>query len=628
MKPSASLSRVTFAFLLIFLVILLAAQYPRAQTRTVTDKQVGSIFQAPPPGVPYSAVGAFLGNFTGIDPDALHIRYATFQAFAPDNWNQANFPLAALQDYEASEVAAGRPRIFVHATYEGKSRQVYFNFPDTSMGLVDGQPTTSQDHWYEAVNVCDPRFVHFWINHYQRPIVQARFYSDVPVFWTQNDNGAFNYNLYGVLDDNNHFVTGLNWDPEFPQGPEAFFQCMASYYNQVAGLAPDIQQMLNIGTWSDLSQYSTVMQNLSGVMNENIAFWSATPSAYIRNLFFNGVVTWFPWIISHGKSILVRSYASDASSLLNGFVAYELLVAGGNGFFGPGYAGKIIDPSQWQGWDARLGNPTTAMGSIQVNNTGIGYRRYSRSFDGGTVYLNLSGSTWNIPLTGGPWYNPGGSRISGISLPDGEATFATNTPPGIPSRPEISPRAAFTYQAPLSVTLSAGTSGGIVRYTTNGTEPTSSSPAYSIPLILQTSTVIKAKVFTRSGVASPTSTMAYTLTSSEPIVTFVNSSDYGLGGTYYPVLQLTELPAGPVSVDYTVRQSNGSVTTGMVSFLAHQTRPYRYFPITVASASATVTITGAAGAAVGKNNTLEYTVGPPPAAAPPAPPLHMTAVVR
>jgi Chitobiase/beta-hexosaminidase C-terminal domain len=606
------LRRFTSAFCMILFLSLLGAQVPAAaQARTVIDKQVGSIFQAPPSGVSYSAVGAFDGNFTGIDPDALHIRYATFQAFAPDNYNAANFPLTALQNYEAAEVAAGRPRIFVHATYAGKSRQVYFNFGG-AMGLINAQPTTAQYHWYQAVNVCDPRFVRFWINHYQRPIVQARAYPNVPVFWTQNDNGAFNYGLYGVLDDNNHFVTGLTWDPEFPQGPAAFFQCMRSFYTQVAKLAPDIQQILNLGTWSDLSQYTTVMQDLPGVMLENLAYWSGSPSVYTRNVFYNLTATWFPWIISHGKVTLTRSSTPTSTSLLNGFVAYELLIAGGNGFFAPGNGSNIINPSLWLPWEARLGNPTIAMASTQVSSSGVGYRHYSRTFEGGTVYLNLGGTTWNISLTGGPWYDPLGNTIGSISLADGQGTFATTSSPGIPAAPMISPRAAFTYQAPLPVTLSAGTSGTIIRYTTNGTEPTSSSPVYSNPILLNASGTIKAKAFTSGGVPSHTNTMVYTVSSSKPVVTFANSTDYGPSGAYYPVLQLTELPAGPVSVSYSVEHSDGSVTTGTAAFLPHQTRPYRYFPVTIASASARITITGAVGAIVGPSNTLQYTVGSGP----------------
>lgn len=613
----------------VLLSTALAGQLPTAvETRTVIDKQVGSIFQAPPPGVPYSAVGAFDGNFTGIDPDALHIRYATFQAFASDDWNQSNFPLTAFRAYDAAEVAAGRPSMFVHASYGGQSLPVYFNFGN-SMALVNGEPTTAKTHWFQAVNPCDPRFVRFWINHYQRPIVQAVSYSkNFPVFWTQNDNGGFDYDVYGVVDNTNHFITRLTWDSGFPQGSDAFFQCMASFYTQVATIAPDIQIMLNLGTWSDMTKYTTVMQDLPGVMHENLAYWAGSPSAYTRNEFYNGIATWDPWIISHGKSILARSNAPDSISLLNGFVAYELLIAGGNGFFGPGYGSNIIDPSLWQPWEARLGNPTTAMASERVSASSVEYRHYSRTFDGGSVYLNLGGSTWTISLPGGPWYDPGGNTISGISLADGRGTFATTSPPGTPPRPMISPRAAFTYQAPVSVRLSADASEMMIRYTVDRTEPTSSSAVYSTPIILNTSTTIKAKSFSSAGVPSHTSTMVYAVGLSNPVVTFVNSTDYGLSGTYYPVLQLTELPAGPVWVSYNVKQSDGSITTSYVSFLAHQTRPYRYFPVRVVSESATITITGAAGATVGSNNILQYTVASSPATSTPKPPTGLSVTVH
>jgi Chitobiase/beta-hexosaminidase C-terminal domain len=628
MSAAIPFRRFASAFCLILLSTVLTAQLlAQKQTRTVVDQQVGSIFQAPPSGVSFSAIGAFDGSFAGIDPDALHIRYGTFQAFASDDWNRSNFPLAALQDYEAAEVAAGHPRIFVHATYAGKSRQVYFNFAG-AMGSSSSGPTTAQAHWYQAVNACDPRFVRFWISHYQRPIIQAPFYSNAPVFWTQNDNGAFNTDLYGVVDDNNHFVTGLNWDPEFPQGSSAFFQCMASFYTQIAKLAPDIQVMLNIATWSDSSQYATVMQDLPGVMHEDLAYWSGNPSTYIREMFYNREATWFPWMISRGKSILGRSAAPDPVSLMNGFVTYELLIAGGNGFFGPGNGSNIVNPSLWLPWDANLGNPKSAMVSTQVNTSSIGYRHYSRTFDGGIVYLNLGGSTWTIPLTGKQWYDPRGNPISSITLADGQATFAMTSPPGIPQRPMISPRSAFTYQGPVSVKLSAGVSGTTIRYTTDGTEPTSSSAVYTNPIALNASSTVKARNFTSGGTPSYTSTAVYTVESSSPVVTFANSTDHGSAGTYYPVLQLTELPAGPVWVSYNVKQSDGSITKGNVSFLAQQTRPYRYFPITVTSGSATVTITGATGATVGPQNSLQYSVASSSNTDLPNAPTGLTAIVH
>jgi hypothetical protein len=128
---------------------------------------------------------------------------------------------------------------------------------------------------------------------------------------------------------------------------------------------------------------------------------------------------------------------------------------------------------------------------------------------------------------------------------------------------------------------------------------------------LSASTVVKAKTFTSSGLSSHTSTMRFTISSAEPTVSFVMSTDYGSAGSYFPVLQLTSLPSKAVSVNYKVTQSNGAVSTGVASFLPSQTRPYRYFPVTITGTGATVTLTGASGALLGGNETLQYTVGAP-----------------
>jgi hypothetical protein len=608
----------------ILVVIVVGAQVPiAAQQRTVIDKQAASIFQTPPPGTPKGVYGAIDGNWTGMEPQGVHVRYANFPYFSADDWAAYHFPLSALHAYEDAEVAAGRPRIFLYATYDGVDYPVYNNFGNT-MALSGSAPTTAQTHWWQAINVCDPRYVRFWINFYQRPVIQSPYYSTIPVFWTQNDNGAFGPSLYGIVDGSRVWHSGVTWDAGFPQTSSEYYACMKSFYDQVAQLAPDIQNILNIATWDDYTQFQNVAGSLSGVMVENLNSWSGG-SGRIRDVYHDREFTWFPWMASQGKIVLTRATVSDTPTLLSSFVTYMLL-EGPNSFFAPGNSGITTDPALWEPWQARLGEPTAAATIGPQIGPSTGYRLYSRTFEGGVAYLNLSGSTQTIALPAGTWYNPSGTIITSITLSDLKATFAS-TKPGIPKRPEIAPRAAFPYQGPLSVTLSTDVSGATIRYTIDGAEPTSSSIAYSSPITISSNTTVKAKTFTSTGVPSYTNTMSY-IVGGTPVVSFVNATDDGRSGTYYPVLQLSDLPNGPVSVDYSVARSNGSTSTGQVSFLPNQTRPYRYFPVTVGTSGlTTITITRASGAIVGSRSAFQYTVGSA-ASAGPDPPTNLSVTVQ
>jgi hypothetical protein len=63
-----------------------------------------------------------------------------------------------------------------------------------------------------------------------------------------------------------------------------------------------------------------------------------------------------------------------------------------------------------------------------------------------------------------------------------------------------------TYSAPISVTLSCATVGATIRYTTDGTDPTTSSPMYNTSISVTTTITIKAKAY-KAG-----------LTESDPVV--------------------------------------------------------------------------------------------------------------
>jgi hypothetical protein len=81
-------------------------------------------------------------------------------------------------------------------------------------------------------------------------------------------------------------------------------------------------------------------------------------------------------------------------------------------------------------------------------------------------------------------------------------TFIVATPTFSPSN--------RTFTDNMQVSISCGTTGSTIRRTNNGSEPTSSSPAYTGPITIYQTTTIKAKAFKSGMVESNTATATYT----------------------------------------------------------------------------------------------------------------------
>ncbi len=92
--------------------------------------------------------------------------------------------------------------------------------------------------------------------------------------------------------------------------------------------------------------------------------------------------------------------------------------------------------------------------------------------------------------------------------------------------PTFSP-AAMTFVADsLDVTLACATAGATIRYTLDGSEPTSSSAAYSAPITITGTTTIKAKAFKSGYVASDTVSATYTIAEQAAVPTSTSTPGY------------------------------------------------------------------------------------------------------
>jgi hypothetical protein len=104
--------------------------------------------------------------------------------------------------------------------------------------------------------------------------------------------------------------------------------------------------------------------------------------------------------------------------------------------------------------------------------------------------------------------------------PDGAASWLFFDPPtplapnsgpgcqGVSAGPAASPLAAM-YGGPITVTLSSQDPGAIIRYTTDGAEPTAASTPYVFPVAVDTTTVIRARAWTPGMVPSLIATSTF-----------------------------------------------------------------------------------------------------------------------
>ncbi|MCC7009015.1 MAG: chitobiase/beta-hexosaminidase C-terminal domain-containing protein [Acidobacteria bacterium] len=96
-------------------------------------------------------------------------------------------------------------------------------------------------------------------------------------------------------------------------------------------------------------------------------------------------------------------------------------------------------------------------------------------------------------------------------------TSAAEAPPATPTAatPSITPGGG-TFSAPVTVSITTATPGAAVRYTTDGSVPTTSSALYGGPFAVSTSTTIKARTFAGGYLDSGTTTAPFVIASAPP----------------------------------------------------------------------------------------------------------------
>lgn len=416
-----------FALCLLSLIGIFPAS-ARAQ-RTVTPNEHASIF-AYPQGSSWSVFGAYVGaehyNFyTQMAPDALKIRQGRFQHFCPrDQSDYARFPYQELKAYEAQEIAAGRPPIFVTATYQGKKRPVYFNW---SLNLVNNRPTSATKEWMQAVNVADQRYINFWTGYargWQSPLLKNQ--------WQGVDACAFMYSLYGVIDDQGNFVSNVRWDAPFAQNTQEFLTSVRTFMARIQQQAPDINIMCNLGSLEDWNTFPYVYASIPGLMAEDIQPRLYITAAYNRAKIYQ-VFSAIQWMSLQQRVCLLRASVrkNNADDLRSALICYTLN-KGANCFFAPRYDGTVMEVPQslYAAWKTAIGEPTQNPQSVrETGSLNEGFRLYSRVTSKGILYLNLTGRDKVIPLDPRWRYTDlNGNPITSLLVRDGQGDFARFRP--------------------------------------------------------------------------------------------------------------------------------------------------------------------------------------------------------
>jgi hypothetical protein len=141
------------------------------------------------------------------------------------------------------------------------------------------------------------------------------------------------------------------------------------------------------------------------------------------------------------------------------------------------------------------------------------------------------------------------------------------TAPTVVSAPTFTPPSG-TYTTAQSVSLSTATVGAVIHYTTDNATPTESSPVYSSPLTIYSTTTIKAGAWKTGLTSSSISTAVYTITdpdTTSPVISAVSSS--GLTSSNATITWTTD-EASDSQVEYGTTTSYGSstpVNTSMVT---------------------------------------------------------------
>jgi len=438
-----------FVLLVMFTASIFALVEPVKAERTVpTQSERGSYFTYPYnddyAGMGLISFGALSNNIYDRMPEnGLTLKHARIHHF--NSWDETGghtgFPYSKLIALNDAEIAAGRPPIMVTATYQGKTRYVYFQV---------GYPAGNN---FQLADVADDRFIRFFAEEYVRKIAYPGQATLGPTDYVSSDEAMFRPTNYGVFSDSGSFVRygspGLVMNDPFWKTAEEYYDDIATFFRKLNARYPDVKIMVNMGSLGDWSKFEYVYKDIHGVMHEDL-FTAMDGATLNRDTMYD---SWnrYKWFAQQNKAALlrVRQIPENQDLIRTSYVAY-LMVRGDNFFHCLQSAAtqKEINPQVFQNIRNQVGDPIGEFQSQQESGRSRGYRLYWRQTTKGMIYMNFSGTAKTITLpTDKAYYNRDGVRITGITIPDGRGDYVsfegsprpTPTPPVPTGTPQAKP---------------------------------------------------------------------------------------------------------------------------------------------------------------------------------------------
>ncbi len=193
-----------------------------------------------------------------------------------------------------------------------------------------------------------------------------------------------------------------------------------------------------------------------------------------------------------------------------------------NGTWGFRYSNDTVDGVDYGSTGNQIKQSAVTGGSVgfvfaEAGTNGIVYSDYTEA-SSGDFYATNNG-TVSAPVTiASPssfaertWSGEGGGLYGGLDPSIGAAGDPLNSGPAAVADPTFSP-AGGNYTTAQNVTLFSATSGATLRYTTNGSTPTSTSgTVYTGPITVTSNTTLKAIAYKTGLRDSAVSTAVYTI---------------------------------------------------------------------------------------------------------------------
>ena len=173
------------------------------------------------------------------------------------------------------------------------------------------------------------------------------------------------------------------------------------------------------------------------------------------------------------------------------------------------------------------------------------YRPYSASSNETVTVNNPAAGTWYLMVRGYTAY-------AGVSL---KATHNAGAD-AVAAMPTFSP-APGTYSGQVSAALASTTPNAVIRFTLNGATPTTGSEVYVAPILITSTTTVKAAAFATGYATSAVATGTFTIRDS--IQTLANNTPIaGLSGANDSVTNFRfAVPTGAASVTFSITGNTG-----------------------------------------------------------------------